>query len=110
MPILFLLKKEKLIRIFTFLSLLALAMLSFYHLLIQAEIVGEFCKISTKVNSIEDFKNMLNTTQSCKNTSWHFLGLPISCYNLLLSITGILFLTLEIRKFKISTSEEERVY
>lgn len=59
-------------------------LLALYHLLMQWGLISDFCAVP-KINSIEQFESLLNK-KSCSEISWKVFGMPITFFNLGISL------------------------
>jgi disulfide bond formation protein DsbB len=86
--------------------------LSAYHVLIQYEIVNDFCILSKQTSNIEQFKIQIfnKNNLSCSKITWRFLHLPVSAWNLLIFLISFAFVVARASKlflFNLSNSNSK---
>jgi len=83
--------KLQVIRLLTICIFILSALLSMYHLLVIGGIINDFCSVPSTVDSIENFMAILDKHVPCSKAGWKLLGIPISGYNLILSLVSLSF-------------------
>ena len=77
---------------------------SFAHLLVQINLVPDFCEVPKNIRKIEDFSAMLSRPQQC-SISMTILGLPASGLNAFFALISFILLIFPEGKEKRPTSK-----
>lgn len=57
------------------------ASIAFYHAGVQYGLISDFCKFSSQVKNITEFKSILQESRPCSEISWSIFGLSVSLLN-----------------------------